>query len=142
MTQSDQKQGPHPAGGVRAAFYRSPPGPAAIVTVERAAALTGPWDVGGGRVHPAGRVDGRAGGPATGPARASLATCLNLTWMGMGNMAFFDLLSGYKTYLAALGLVGLSVYQATQGQYDQAAQSFFGAMAAAGLHSAIVKSNA
>jgi hypothetical protein len=53
-------------------------------------------------------------------------------------MGLSNLLAGYKTYIASLGLVGLSVYQLSQGQADQAAQSFFGARAAFGLHSAIV----
>ena len=48
-------------------------------------------------------------------------------------------LSGYKTYMAAAGLVGLAVYQASQANYDQAFQSFLGALAAVGLRSAIAK---
>ena len=55
-------------------------------------------------------------------------------------MAIMNSITGYKTYIAALGLVGLAVYQGSQGQFDQAAQSIFGALAAVGLHSAIVKS--
>ena len=56
-------------------------------------------------------------------------------------MSLVNLLSNSKTYLAALGLVGLSVYQVSQGPYDQAAQSFLGPLAAVGLHGAIVKSH-
>lgn len=56
-------------------------------------------------------------------------------------MAILQLLQGYKTYIASAGLLGLSVFQLSQGQYDQAAQSFLGALAAVGLHSAIVKSS-
>jgi hypothetical protein len=35
---------------------------------------------------------------------------------------------GYKTYLAAAGLIGLAVYQATQKQYDAAVQSVLAAL--------------
>ena len=42
-------------------------------------------------------------------------------------MAILNLIDGYKTYLAALGLLGLALYQVTQGQYDQATQSFLAA---------------
>jgi len=49
-------------------------------------------------------------------------------------------LNGYKTYLAAAGLFGLALYQASVGQYDQAAQSVLAALAAAGLRGAIAKS--
>jgi hypothetical protein len=61
--------------------------------------------------------------------------------LGVKNVAILNLLNGYKTYIAALGLVGLAVYQVSQGEYDQAVQSFLGALAAAGLRSAIAKSN-
>ena len=54
-------------------------------------------------------------------------------------MAILTLLDGYKTYIAAVGLIGLALYQATVGQYDQAIQSFLGALAALGLRSAISK---
>jgi hypothetical protein len=50
-----------------------------------------------------------------------------------------NVLSGYKTYIAAAGLFGLSLYQLSQGQYDQAGQSILAALAAAGLRSAIAK---
>lgn len=53
----------------------------------------------------------------------------------------FTILDGYKTYIAAFGLLGLAVYQATQGQYDQALQSVLGALAAAGLRNAIAKAS-
>jgi hypothetical protein len=39
----------------------------------------------------------------------------------------------YKTYSAAVGLLGLAVYQASQSHFDQAAQSIAAAVAAAGL---------
>jgi hypothetical protein len=46
-------------------------------------------------------------------------------------------LSGWKTYLAAAGLVGLAIYQVSQGQVELAIQSFLAALAAVGLRSAI-----
>jgi len=52
-------------------------------------------------------------------------------------MAIVNILSGYKTYIAALGLFGLAAYQLSVGQYDQAAQSFFAGLAAVGLRGAI-----
>lgn len=42
-----------------------------------------------------------------------------------------------KTFWAGVGLVGLGVYQATQGGYDQAVQSLLAALAAWGLRSAV-----
>jgi hypothetical protein len=48
-------------------------------------------------------------------------------------------LDGYKTYIAAAGLIGLAVYQASEAQYQQAAQTIMAALAAAGLRSAISK---
>lgn len=46
-------------------------------------------------------------------------------------------LAGYKTYLAAAGLLGLALYQATEGQWEQAAQSFSTALGLLGLRAAI-----
>ena len=54
-------------------------------------------------------------------------------------MNIVNVLSGYKTYIAAAGLFGLSLYQLTQGQYDLASQSILAALVAAGLRSAIAK---
>jgi hypothetical protein len=54
-------------------------------------------------------------------------------------MAILSFLSGYKTYLAAAGLVGLGVYQLSQGQIDTAIQSFLGALTAVGLRHAVAK---
>jgi hypothetical protein len=54
-------------------------------------------------------------------------------------MFILKFIDGYKTYFAAVGLVGLSVYQLSMGQYDQATQSLLAALAAAGLRSAISK---
>jgi subtilisin len=50
-------------------------------------------------------------------------------------------LSGYRTYIAAIGLLGLAVYQFTEGQVDAATQSLLAALAAFGLRSAIAKSS-
>lgn len=47
------------------------------------------------------------------------------------------MLSGYKTYIAALGLLGLAVYQATTGDFKTAIETLFAAMTAAGIRHAI-----
>ena len=47
------------------------------------------------------------------------------------------LLPGWKTYGAALGLLGLAIYQASQKEYQTAIQSFLAALGAAGLRSAL-----
>lgn len=52
-----------------------------------------------------------------------------------------DFLKGYKTYIAAVGLLGLAVYQASQADYFGAVQSLMGALAAFGLRSAISEQN-
>lgn len=44
---------------------------------------------------------------------------------------------GRKTYIAAAGLLGLAVYQASVGQYEAAIQSVIAALAATGLRNAI-----
>lgn len=46
-------------------------------------------------------------------------------------------LDGWKTYTAAAGLVGLAVWQFSQGQYEQAAQSFLAGLAAFGVRHAM-----
>ena len=51
-----------------------------------------------------------------------------------------EVLSGWRTYFAAAGLLGLALYQLSQGQYDQAMQNLLAALAAFGLRSAIAKS--
>ncbi|WP_162660701.1 hypothetical protein [Tuwongella immobilis] len=51
-----------------------------------------------------------------------------------------NFLSGYKTYIAALGLAGLALYQLSQAQFELAMQSFLAALAAAGLRDAVAKS--
>lgn len=48
-------------------------------------------------------------------------------------------LSGYKTYLAAAGAFGLALYQASQGSYQAALQSFIAALGLVGLRHAIGK---
>lgn len=47
------------------------------------------------------------------------------------------MLNGYKTYIAAAGLVGLSLFQFSTGQVPMAIQTLFSALATAGLRSAI-----
>ena len=54
-------------------------------------------------------------------------------------MACLDSLNGYKTYVAAIGLGGLAVYQFSQGQIDTGVQSLLAALAAAGLRHAVAK---
>ncbi len=46
---------------------------------------------------------------------------------------------GYKTYIVVAGLIGLSVYQASVAQYEQALQTFMSAITAAGLRHAVAK---
>jgi subtilisin len=50
-------------------------------------------------------------------------------------------LSGYRTYIAAVGLLGLAVYQFTEGEVDKATQSILAALGMFGLRSAIANSN-
>lgn len=54
-------------------------------------------------------------------------------------MAIFSLLSGYKTYLAAAGFLGLAVYQFSTGDFQNAVQSVMAALGAAGLRSAVAQ---
>ena len=49
------------------------------------------------------------------------------------------MLDGYKTYIAAIGLWGLAIYQASTGHYNEAVQSFLAGLAALGLRNAIAK---
>jgi len=46
-------------------------------------------------------------------------------------------LAGYRTYIAAIGLLGLAVHQLTEGQVDKALESFFLALAAFGIRKAL-----
>lgn len=48
-------------------------------------------------------------------------------------------LDGYKTYLAGAGLIGLAIYQFSQGQVEQAITTFLAGLAAFGLRHAITK---
>ena len=47
------------------------------------------------------------------------------------------MLTGYKTYIAAVGLVGLAIYQVSQGDITTAVQTALAALAAFGVRSAI-----
>lgn len=47
------------------------------------------------------------------------------------------MLTGYKTYIAAAGLLGLALYRLSVGEYDMAVQALMQALMAAGLRSAI-----
>jgi hypothetical protein len=46
-------------------------------------------------------------------------------------------MSGWKTYLAAAGLLGLAIYKFSQGDTPGAIQTFLAALAAFGLRHAI-----
>lgn len=48
-----------------------------------------------------------------------------------------DMLKGYKTNLAAIGLLCLAFYQFSQGSVDLAFQSLMAALAAFGIRQAI-----
>lgn len=50
-----------------------------------------------------------------------------------------NLFDGYKTYLAGVGLFGLALYQFTQGDLNQAFETFFLGLSAFGLRHAITK---
>lgn len=54
-------------------------------------------------------------------------------------MSILSLLNGYKTYLAAVGLIGLAIYHASIGEIEAATQAILAALAAAGLRDAIAK---
>ncbi len=51
----------------------------------------------------------------------------------------WDILPGWKTYLAAIGLLGLSVYQLSVGDLAAAVQNFVAALAAFGVRNAITR---
>jgi hypothetical protein len=63
---------------------------------------------------------------------------LNFIQQGSATVNILTVLQGYKTYIAAAGLVGLAIYQFSTGQLQEGVQTLLGAAAAAGLHSAIV----
>lgn len=48
-----------------------------------------------------------------------------------------EMFNGYKTYLAVAGLLGLALYEFSQGHVDLSFQSLMGALAAFGLRQAI-----
>lgn len=48
-----------------------------------------------------------------------------------------DMLKGYKTNLAAIGLLCLAFYEFSEGRIDMAMQSLMAALAAFGLRQAI-----
>jgi hypothetical protein len=52
-------------------------------------------------------------------------------------LTFLDSLKGYKTYVAAVGLIGLSVYQFSNNDFPNAYQSLMAGLAAFGIRSAI-----
>jgi hypothetical protein len=52
-------------------------------------------------------------------------------------LSIFTALNGYKTYLAAAGLVGLALYQLSTGSVAEAFQTLMGALAAGGLKHAV-----
>ena len=51
--------------------------------------------------------------------------------------SIMEMLNGYKTYLATAGLLGLALYQFSEGHVELAFQSLMGALAAFGLRQAI-----
>jgi hypothetical protein len=55
-------------------------------------------------------------------------------------VAFLSVLNGYKTYIAAAGLVGLGVFQLSTGQVPQGLQTILSALTVAGLRGAIASS--
>ncbi|MDX2035965.1 MAG: hypothetical protein SFX72_04890 [Isosphaeraceae bacterium] len=54
-------------------------------------------------------------------------------------MALLQFVNGYKTYIAAVGLLGLAVYELSMGDVTKAAETFLAALAAAGLRHAVEK---
>jgi hypothetical protein len=49
----------------------------------------------------------------------------------------FNFLDGYKTYVAAAGLIGLALFQFSSGDYPAAWQSMMAGLAAFGLKHAV-----
>lgn len=54
-------------------------------------------------------------------------------------MKILAVIDGSKTYIAAAGLAGLAIYQLSQGQLTEGAQTLWQALAAAGIRHAITK---
>ena len=50
-----------------------------------------------------------------------------------------NLVNGYKTYIAAVGLAGMAIYQFSTQEYELGVQSLLAALTAAGLRNAITK---
>lgn len=50
-----------------------------------------------------------------------------------------DILPGWKTYIAAAGLLGLALYQFSKGDMNTAWQTLMAAIAAFGLRQAIAR---
>jgi hypothetical protein len=55
----------------------------------------------------------------------------------LGHMLKMERFSGYRTYAAAVGLVGLSVYLLTEGKVEEASQAFLNALGLFGLREGI-----
>lgn len=51
--------------------------------------------------------------------------------------SILTILSGYKTYIAAIGLVGLAVYNLSVGDFASAGNNFLLALVAVGLRGAV-----
>lgn len=51
--------------------------------------------------------------------------------------SIFSIFSGYKTYIAAVGLLGLSVYNLSVGDFTAAGNNLLLALAAIGLRHAV-----
>jgi subtilisin len=60
----------------------------------------------------------------------------------IGQWLILGPLKGYRTYIAAIGLVALAIYHASVGELDKAIEVFLAALAAFGLRSAIAKPTA
>ena len=54
-------------------------------------------------------------------------------------MNILNLFGGYKTYIAALGMVGLAIYQFSIGDVPNGMHSLLAAGTAAGLRHAVAK---
>lgn len=54
----------------------------------------------------------------------------------IGSLLRLERLAGARTYVAALGLLGLGLSQFADGHYDAAATSILAALALVGLHDA------
>ena len=99
------------------------------------------WNRAPTRAHCPIRAIGRSGRIKPGGQRA-FAAIMVVGGVERGrDMGILTLLNGYKTYIAALGLVGLAIYQISVGEYNMALQSILAGLAAAGLRSDMAKVN-